>query len=1160
NENSYVDTATVDWYIDSGFVATGQNTTYPLLSQIPGPKTLVSNATRPYYITGTDNISININGLVDVYWWEPLNGSSQAYPGSFEIKCLVKDNNSGVSVEGYSVDFWYLNGSDYVYNGTYTTNSSGLAGYIWYPDSKGILNFMCNITDNTTVFYSPNIGNATATIIVEDINAPSITNMTIIPNSTMEANLNATNITAIIIDDIGVYSAFAMITLPNGSIVNVTMVNTVNDTYSTLYMPPIGGNYSVDIVASDSPPENNTDVIYAGNFSVWGETGMTGEQTDSFAAFSITQTSGESFVLTVNATNNGPATAYNISISVDEIPVSTLTYNTTNYDCGNLSIGEMCTRDFLVTVPAKTGPQLITVYNTIWWDNPDRTMNSTVGSTIVVVASNPILEVIPDYIQNQTPHGETTLVDTVTVSASGNDDITNILLDIVGDTLEIDCPLCNLTISQPSWGYLPAGSNFTSDISIDIPYGQDAGYYWTWVSAESDNAAADSVLVNATVPLDVSWGRVPSTYGTILALVNTSTTQVGTIAASNNGNSERNVQVLLSGNGTSFVTREPLAFSLGIGASSNVTVNYSIPPSAAQDMYYVMVYLSDAEGNPPFYITDFWLNVTDLPPVISNVSIDPMGYESGTEYTNISAEVTDNVAVSHVWLNSTKPNGTVFIDYFAMNGTSVYLNYSENETGIHKIKICANDTASLVICTPEYNVTVAVNTTIITDTNITNATIYGVTLNSGLNITINFTTLNAGYSRALNVNTTITYPALWNVSPSQFDMGNIFKTPYNGNTQLSIPKDIIGDYYINFTSNWTNYDNSTDNLTTVVKVTIGSNPVLNISEDPVMFIIENGNNDSKNMTMESLGNDIAEDIEFNCTSGIGCTDFNISFNPSSIVNLTKGNSTNFTITAYVPETYSSGIYYMTYTISTSKTNTYANITVVVPENMTWMHNPVQISKIVIANTTGEFGSVRVSNIGNMNLTVSAESTNTTLFGVNASTLNLSIGNYSDVMINYTAPGLTSLQTYTAYFRTTNLTAFPQYHDTLLNITIHPLYLDVISPTSSSPVLNVSKDDNMTVIFNLTYALAPLDDNVTWQINLTGAGTSVSVNITYVNYSVASGLWTVNFTAPDIISGVAYDLVANAFYATDNLLITATEQDAIIYTDATPPQLSVSLPA
>ncbi|MCK4927749.1 MAG: hypothetical protein KAS11_04720, partial [Candidatus Aenigmarchaeota archaeon] len=541
----YVDTATVDWYIDSGFVATGQNTTYPLLSQIPGPKTLLSNATRPYYITGTDNISININGLVDVIWWEPLNGSQQAYPGSFEIKCLVKDNNSGVSVEGYSVDFWYLNGSVYVYNGTYTTNSSGLAGYIWYPDSKGILNFMCNITDNTTVFYSPNIGNATATIIVEDINAPSITNMTIIPNSTMEANLNATNITAIIIDDIGVYSAFAMITLPNGSIVNVTMVNTVNDTYSTLYMPPIGGNYSVDIVASDSPPENNTDVIYAGNFSVWGETGMTGEQTDSFAAFSITQTSGESFVLTVNATNNGPATAYNISISVDEIPVSTLTYNTTNYDCGNLSIGEMCTRDFLVTVPAKTGPQLITVYNTIWWDNPDRTMNSTVGSTIVVVASNPILEVIPDYIQNQTPHGETTLVDTVTVSASGNDDITNILLDIVGDTLEIDCPLCNLTISQPSWGYLPAGSNFTSDISIDIPYGQDAGYYWTWVSAESDNAAADSVLVNATVPLDVSWGRVPSTYGTILALVNTSTIQVGTIAASNNGNSERNVQVLL---------------------------------------------------------------------------------------------------------------------------------------------------------------------------------------------------------------------------------------------------------------------------------------------------------------------------------------------------------------------------------------------------------------------------------------------------------------------------------------------------------------------------------------------------------------------------------------------------------------------------------------
>ncbi|MCK5594204.1 MAG: hypothetical protein KAI18_03095, partial [Candidatus Aenigmarchaeota archaeon] len=307
NENGYVDTATVDWYIDSGFVATGQNTTYPLISQIPGPKTLIANATRPYYITGTDDISLNINGLVDVMWWFPLNGSKQAYPGSFDVQCLVKDNNSGVSVVGYAVDFWYLNGSDYVYNGTYTTNELGIAGFTWYPESKGILDFKCNITDNATVFYSPNIGEAMATIIVEDINPPAITNVSIIPNSTIEANLNYTNITAVVTDDVLVYSVIASITLPNGTIVNETMINIFNDTYRVEYLPPIGGEYLVDIVASDSPPENNTNVVYAGNFSVWGKADMVGERTDEYVAFGITQVSGESFVLTVNA-NDSPDT------------------------------------------------------------------------------------------------------------------------------------------------------------------------------------------------------------------------------------------------------------------------------------------------------------------------------------------------------------------------------------------------------------------------------------------------------------------------------------------------------------------------------------------------------------------------------------------------------------------------------------------------------------------------------------------------------------------------------------------------------------------------------------------------------------------------------------------------------------------------------------
>ncbi|MCK4968144.1 MAG: hypothetical protein KAS12_03745, partial [Candidatus Aenigmarchaeota archaeon] len=760
---------------------------------------------------------------------------------------------------------------------------------------------------------------------------------------------------------------------------------------------------------SDSPPENNTDVVYAGNFSVWGKIDMVGSQTDSFTAFSITQTTGELFVLTVNATNPGPATAYDVSISVADVD-NILGYNPTNYDCGNLTVGEMCSREFLVTVPAKTTPKKIIIENTIWWDNPDKTANTIIGETNVIVAKNLVIDIIENSIMNQTPHGKTTQIGTLTIISAGNVRLENITLDLVGGAFYNACPRCNLTILPNYKSNLLQGDYFISDIFIDVPYGEPPKNNWTYISANAIDSNEDLVVVDFTIPSDVSWNTTPSTFGTILALVNTNTTHIGTIFAQNNGNSKRTINVYVGKNGSSFVTTDVDAFSLSIGANSSVNINYSIPYSTAPGMYLVNIDLDDSSGTPPSVTTDFWLNVTDIPPVISNVSIEPMGYEPNVGYSNINATITDNVAISKVWINSTKPGNIEYVEYITLDGTSAYLNYSENETGIHKIKICANDTASLVICTPIYDISVMVNTTVITETNITNVTINGVMFNSGLNVTFNFTTLNDGFSRAIDVNTSVTYPASWNVTPAQWFMGNITTTPYTDEAILSIPKDIIGNYTINFTSNWTNYDSTNDTKTTPIKIVIGSNPVLNLSEELETLIIEVGKNKTANFTIDSIGNDIAENIEFNCTSDTVCTDFNVSFNPQSITNITKGNSSNASITVSVPIGYPTGIYNGVINIYTLKTNLLENITVIVPENVSWSHNPTILSKEVIANTTGDFGSVLVSNIGNKPLMVSALSTNTTLFSLNESMINLPVGNASRISINYTAPEIYTLQT------------------------------------------------------------------------------------------------------------------------------------------------------
>ncbi|MBU4452026.1 MAG: DUF87 domain-containing protein [Nanoarchaeota archaeon] len=1158
NENGYIDNATVNWYIDTNYVASGQNASFSLSSQTPGSRKLTANATKSYYQQAASNISLRINGLADVNWWYPPDSSLQPYPVPFEIQCRVTDNTSASVIQGYDVNFWYWNGSSYIFNGTYATDNFGIAGTTWYPDSKGSITFMCNITENTTMYYSPNIKSATATIMVQDTNPPSITNTSILPNQSIEANLNSTAITANVTDDLNVSSVIARIVLPNSSVINRTMANISQNIYTVQYLPPIGGNYSVTIMAWDSPPESNLNATYAGNFTVWGKINMTSVQTDEAVINGITQSNGAQFVIEANATNLGPANAYNVTLTMSDSPPGVLSYNTTQYSCGNLSTGQNCSRAFLVTVPPATPPQIIYSKVTTSWRNPDLTLENVENITDVIISANPIIDIYEPSLINNTPHGMTTKAGTLTIISAGNWPVDNIAINTVGGNLATSCPGCNITISQPLWGTLPAGSNFTTDITVVVPFGQPPGNYWTSVLASSD-AGVDWIIMNLTVPLNTSWTRNPATFGTILALVNSSDS-VGNIVATHIGNQKIDFKLYESQNGSALVSFAPLAFTLNVLSSVNISLNYTIPISQTPGMYYYQLLIRNTSANPPEYITDMWLNVTDTPPTISNVIINPMGYEAGTEYTNITARITDNVAVASAWINATKPNGTEFIKYFDTNGPEVFTNYSENETGIHRIRICASDVMGLEGCTQEYNVSVMMNTTLLAETNITNSSIGGVLLASGVNVSFNFSIRNIGYSRALNANTTISVPENWSVTDSFFTAGNIIKdNAYSNTTMLQIAPDSMGTYYINFTSNWTNFDNTTDWSLTQIKIIVTSNPALDVIDDPLTMYVESGSSGNYTFVLNSTGNDIAQNIQINCTGGIACTAFNMSLNPQYIASLVKGNASNITINASIPVGYIPGVYNGVLNVSSDTSSIKANISVIVPANLTWRHSPTSIKMEVAAGTNGTFGIVTVSNIGNLPVVLQSLSTNTTLFTVNASTINLPVGTYSTVAVNYTAPLVSAIENYIAYFRTVNSTAVPQNQSTLLNITVQPIYLYIVSPTTASPKINVSSGNTVETTINLTYSLQPLYENVTWEINLTNEGSLVTVNTTYANYSNTTKLWTINFTAPAIMEGAAHTLIAKAFYSTKNISVEGIQKDAIVYVDSAAPLISLSAP-
>jgi YesN/AraC family two-component response regulator len=71
----------------------------------------------------------------------------------------------------------------------------------------------------------------------------------------------------------------------------------------------------------------------------------------------------------------GPATAYNVNLTHQESPSSSVTYSETYKYCGTLYPNQTCSWIFNVTVPEKTTPSLIKTYTVGSWKNPDLTLN-----------------------------------------------------------------------------------------------------------------------------------------------------------------------------------------------------------------------------------------------------------------------------------------------------------------------------------------------------------------------------------------------------------------------------------------------------------------------------------------------------------------------------------------------------------------------------------------------------------------------------------------------------------------------------------------------------------------------------------------------------------------------------------------------------------------
>ena len=1291
-----ITSADVYWYNETGMVGQGISTTLNLKTQDTGwrnisnevRKDCASFSTECYDRAGNYSI-IKIHGLSSVKWVLPPKYDTPPWYGLtidqvYNFTCNVYDEITSVGIPNYTTNVWYKYGSDpWAHVGAFQTDDDGNVTRPHLTETKGELQFRCNITGDDDKLYNASVSEVTATFDILDNVPPTITDYYISPNESIEANLNTTTVFATISDNIGIANAWISIEMPNGTFIsqglasypdisnaslvsdqnytnfthsqnvtepgemkyyNITIYNnesedvyfnisvegtqiftnlsagsqtnttvdlsgnfsfiapTVFDIlfefgdvngssryvehqawqkwllesfrYNSTYNPPIGGWYNVTIYAQDLPPESNIESKYAGAFYVWGEANVTVGNYPKFeVAIGVTQTAGYEFLLVVNITNNGPPNAWNVSLNVSDTSANYTIYNETYFGsftqyCGKIPANQSCKVPINISIKEKTPPNVIIVISNVTWRNPDNSWNETNATTEVEIAETPVIDILEEDLQGSAPHGEATLIGDLTVLSAGNSPVYDMEMIPVGGNLFYDCALCDLSMFPDEQGIMNAGTNISVNVTLDVPYGQSPGVYWTKIRANTSNAAYDEALFNITVPWNNTWIRWPSSFGTVLALLNTNGT-VGNVTIQNLGNVMLYATTYKSGTGTTLVNTFPR--TVGIPRLTiihpQVQTDYSIPPTLAPGLYDVILSIRpvDEKGDPAdpdVYTTTFTLNVTDLPPAIENISVEPQNFEVYYDTVGISAIITDNFAVAKAWVNITLPNGSYYFDFMSKNGDFYWTNFSTNKSGLYVLSICANDTRFLSGCA------VPINMTANDETNLSFIPHSNLTIDDALwdrvtNFTLNYSLVNPLYSRAFNVTANYSVLEGWEVEPLGINVSLMLKeSDYNDTLVIRVPNETLAGNYTFITAiNWTNLNGTLGTNVTNFTLFVKEKALIYVEEEDINFTIINLNTKNDSFLVKSLGNIPAENTTVACVDGLVCGNMTVNITPTDLGDMYPGNATPVNVTVTVPELFETGLYLSHIHINATNTSDLVNLWVRVPLNVSWANIPEQITKELVQDESGEFGVIEVKNVGNVdaNVTVNITGNITQFLSFNETYLEIPFEESKYVRINYTTPPTYTFDTYTGEFVTENTTADPSKKTSLLEMIVHPLRVNINDPTETDPIINVTNGSFVIVNISASYGYSvissELELNATLRRNST---TEYDVNETF-DYNSTEHLWYLNFTAPPLENNTGYDLIIIGNYTALNVGKIDVEDKAVIYSDELAPTVSLNLP-
>ncbi|MCK4997074.1 DUF87 domain-containing protein [Candidatus Pacearchaeota archaeon] len=378
-------------------------------------------------------------------------------------------------------------------------------------------------------------------------------------------------------------------------------------------------------------------------------------------------------------------------------------------------------------------------------------------------------------------------------------------------------------------------------------------------------------------------------------------------------------------------------------------------------------------------------------PVIESRTIIPTVLETHQD-TVFAMNVTDDINVSHVWVEILKPDlsninislnevvssrYTIDQGYPLIYGRNYNVSYSPDLGGFYNLTFKVNDTSGNVqfssVLQFEAIALTDVETLLLPGT----VSVEDISQISNSTFAMNVTCTNIGRVTAYDSGIEIGLPVNWveNLGFPQSCGDVLSGDNCIRSFNVTVPeKEIPGFFDVLVNCTWTNPDLTDSFRADNTTVTVTSNAILELEENLISAMVTHNTANTTTFAINSTGNDDLNNITFNCSSGVVCSDFVVDYDFNNI-DMIPGENKIITVTVGVPLGYNPGIYYGE--IFANATDTicyfdycYNNLTleVVVPITKTWERDISSVvDRAVFVNTTGYHSNITINNTGNVPL-------------------------------------------------------------------------------------------------------------------------------------------------------------------------------------------------